>query len=457
MFLARDWQPAAYAGIPATSYERFNWIGTLGNPGYVGTFLALPALLAVQQAVASRRRRVLHLTVAVLLTGVLVGTRTLTALIAFVAGLAVILWQHAPRRLRLPIGAATAAALALLLVLPPVMQRVKIAVQETRSGGWVWLGSARLTGWASAANMIAAYPLTGVGYGLYEANSFRHQNLDVLAERGRVLGMVTGFGETHNDPLQHVAETGVVGALLALAGAALAWRRRSAGDGLLPGVRPLAAAGAVLALTQFPLHLATVSAQWAVLAALALPALPAPAAPDRRGAGLALALVAAAALVGGGLAWQRYTASCAVHEGVTLAQTLRQRGAEVRIREAARPALAAIEARAGWLPFNWEVEVALGNLAVEVRDFGRAQAHFVRALALAERPEVRFDVGMAALLGGEREAALAHLVRAVELNPAVFREIKDATLSRDLRTRLDTSGYGAKHAWMYEGTPAATP
>jgi len=32
----------------------------------------------------------------------------------------------------------------------------------------------------------------------------------------------------------------------------------------------------VLALTQFPLHLAPTAAQWVVLAALAVPALPAP-------------------------------------------------------------------------------------------------------------------------------------------------------------------------------------
>jgi hypothetical protein len=43
------------------------------------------------------------------------------------------------------------------------------------------------------------------------------------------------------------------------------------------------------------------------------------------------------------------------------------------------------------------------------------------------------------------------------LNPAVFREIKDAELSRAVRRRLDASGYGAKHAWMYDKTPAATP
>jgi hypothetical protein len=70
---------------------------------------------------------------------------------------------------------------------------------------------------------------------------------------------------------------------------------------------------------------------------------------------------------------------------------------------------------------------------------------------------VRFDVGIALLMVGERDAGMAHLERAVELNPAVFRTIADPDLSRSLRRRLDASGYGLAHGWIYDGTPAATP
>jgi len=59
----------------------------------------------------------------------------------------------------------------------------------------------------------------------------------------------------------------------------------------------------------------------------------------------------------------------------------------------------------------------LGNLAVDAGDTRLALSSFGRALALAERPEVRFDVGMALLMAGERETGMAHLMRAVELNP----------------------------------------
>jgi hypothetical protein len=64
---------------------------------------------------------------------------------------------------------------------------------------------------------------------------------------------------------------------------------------------------------------------------------------------------------------------------------------------------------------------------------------------------------MALMMAGDREAGMAHLVRAVQLNPTVFREVRAPELARALRRRLDASGYGVKHAWMYVGTPAATP
>jgi hypothetical protein len=64
---------------------------------------------------------------------------------------------------------------------------------------------------------------------------------------------------------------------------------------------------------------------------------------------------------------------------------------------------------------------------------------------------------MTLLMAGDREECMNQLIRAVHLNPAVFREIKDTALSRELRGRLDASGYGARHPWMYEGTPAAQP
>ncbi len=307
--------------------------------------------------------------------------------------------------------------------------------------------------------MVASRPAFGVGFGLYEANSFRYQSLDALADRGRILGLQTGFGEAHNDLLQYAAETGIIGLLLLGAGLWLALRRRPSGGGVLVDVSPLAAAAFVLLLTQFPLHLAAVAAQWAILAALALPGLPPPP-PAATFWGARVRVLLAGMLIGAAavVVWQRYRASRLFQEAKVLSASLRAAESQPRRRaEIARVALANLLPWLGWLPYSWEAEVIAGNIAVDAGDTRAALASFGRALALDERPEVQFDVGIALQIAGDHEEGIAHLVRAVQLNPVVFREIRDPDLAREMRRRLDASGYGARHAWMYQGTPAATP
>ena len=457
LFLSPQWQPRAFSLLDLGG--RYDWVGTMGNPGDVGTFLALPALLAAEHAIGSRRRRLVWAGAAALMTGVLLGTRTVTGALALAAGALVLAWRAVPRSRRLPVIAAVLVVAAGAFVATPLSRRVAAAVGEARGGGLIWLGSARGAAYVAAGSMFAARPATGVGFGLFEANSFRFQSQRALAQRGRVLGMVTGFGEAHNDLLQYGAETGALGLLLAAAGIVVAVRRRPAAPsaGALDPA-PIAAAALVLALTQFPLHLAAIATQWVVLAALAAPPLPAP--PDPRGWPGRLRLLAIGLLTGAAamVTWERYLASTAMQQARVLVDTLRV----ARLRpaakaELARTALGNLQPRARWLAGSWEAAVTLGNVAAAAGETGAALDSFGRALALADRPEVRFDVGMTLLAAGNREEGIAQLVRAVELNPAVFREIKDPALSRELRGRLDASGYGVKHAWMYEGTPAAQP
>jgi hypothetical protein len=293
---------------------------------------------------------------------------------------------------------------------------------------------------------------------LFEANSFRFQSQDALAERGRVLGLVTGFGQAHNDLLQHAAETGLIGVLLAGVGFAwAAWRRPRGGGAVVEGW-PLGAAALVLALTQFPLHLAVVAAQWAMVGALALP--PLLPRPDTDGWGARARLLVIGALVGAALVvtWQHYRATRLFEQGKTLSASLRSGMGRPETRQKmARAALGNLVPRARMLPYSWEAAIILGNLAVDAGESRLAIESFGRALALAERPEVQFNVGMALMMEGDRETGMVHLVRAVQLNPTVFREIHDPELARELRRRLDASGYGANHTWMYEGTPAASP
>jgi hypothetical protein len=457
VFLRASWQPQSFALLDY-GRGRYAWIGTFGNPADAAVFLVLPALLAVSRAFATRRHRAFNAAAALLMTAVILGTRTMTTFLALTAGAALLVWINTPRRRRFGLIAVVLAVALAVLAVTPLGQRVRAAVRETRAGGVLWLGSARFAAYAAAASMIGARPATGVGFGLYEANSFRFQSLDALASRGHILGLQTGFGEAHNDLLQYAAETGLLGLALVAAGGVLAVRRRRGDEGGVVPVWSLATAALVLALTQFPLHLATVAAQWAVLAALALPALPSPAV--ARGWAGRVRILVAGVLIGAALVlvWRHYRATTVFEQAKLLSETLRASPqAGNRRAEIAHAALANLLPEQKWLPYSWEAALILGNLAIDAGETGRALASFQRALALAERPEVEFDVGIAMRMTGDREAAMAHLVRAVQLNPAIFREVRDPDLARALRRRLDDSGYGAEHAWMYKGTPAENP
>jgi len=457
LFLMPQWQSRQFSLPDAPA--RYDWVGTLGNPGDVATFLALPALLAAGRALGSHRRRAVWASAAVLMAGVSLGTRTVTGALALAAGALVLAWRGVPRSRRLPVVAAILVIAVGVFVATPLARRVSAAVNEARGGGLIWAGSARGAAYAAAGSMLAARPATGVGFGLFEANSFRFQSREALAERGRVLGMITGFGEAHSDPLQYAAETGVVGLLLAAAGVVAAARRRGSTDSSsLVDLPPLAAAALVLTLTQFPLHLSAIAAQWVVLAALAVPSLPAP--PESSGWPRRLRVLAIGILIGAGITvgWQRYRATVTMQQARVLVDTLRVSPMRPAAKaELTRAATANLQRRVRWLPDSWEAAVTLGNVAAAAGETRVALDSFGRALALAERPEVRFDVGITLLTAGDREAGLNQLVRAVQLNPAVFREIHDPALSRELRGRLDASGYGAGHSWMYQGTPAEQP
>lgn len=454
-FLTTTLQPAAFARLDYLA-GRYGWIGTLGNPGYVGIFLTLPALLAGARALEGGRRRLVWAAAALLQVAVIVGSQTLTAAVALLAGAAVMAWRRVPRNRRVAAFAALVVATIVLALVSPLRGRLVGAADMMRGRGFLWLGSARGAAYLAAGSMLAAHPLLGVGPGLFEANAFRALGEDALAERARVLGLETGFGEAHNDLLQHAAETGALGALLLLVGTVLAVRRAGRAPGELSEAPALLAAAAVIALTQFPLHIATLAGQWAVLAALAMPTLPplAPASIGRRRTELALVLVLSTA--GAAVAWQRHAAARAFAQGHGLIQALRAGASRTARTSAAAAALARLAGRERWLPGSHEARLTLGSLALEAGQPAVALRYFGAALALTERPEVRSDIGAALVVAGDREAGLAHLVRAVELNPAILRQVTDMELARTLRRRLDASGYGVRHPWIYDGTPAAT-
>lgn len=449
LFLLPRARPGSWRYLEELS-GRYQWLGTMGNPGDVAVFLVLPALLALSMAVASSPPRWVLLGAGVFQSLIILATGTLTATAALLVGGAVMLWRNipAPRRSAVATG-ATLLAVVIILV-SPLRGRIENEIDTVRRIGWSAVGSYRGASYVAAARMIAGHPVTGVGFGRFGGHSFRYQSEEVLAQRGRMLGLETGFGHAHNDILQYGAETGILGLLLAGAGLAYALRSPRSRSRVLPHLGPLAAAAVVVTLTQFPLHLTAVAAQWVVVGALAVPALPTPPAGTAWSRRVRASAVVVCVVVAGWGAWQRHVTWRGVRQGDLLVRVIRQAPTPGARREVARAALAGLESRRPWVPEAWAPDVTLGNLAMEAGDSMRAQEYFARALKLADRPEIRFNLGMAELAKGDRELGLVHLHRAVELNPRVFGEIRDPALRRDLRIRLENSGYGARHPWIFD-------
>ena len=452
LFLSRAWRPRSFGLLDELGqlHDRFAWIGTMGNPADVALFLVLPALVAAQFALRPGHRPWAWWGAALLQAGVVVGTRTLTALLALASGAAFLAWHHLPRRRRLPALVSAAAGLAVLVAVTPLGQRIAVNVREVREYGWAGLGGFRGAGMGAALGMFAAHPLAGVGPGGFEAHSFRFVPERTLAERGRYLGLETAFGEAHNEVLQYTAETGLAGVILALVGFALAWRWRPRGRGVIAHIPSLAAAAGVLALTQFPLHLAAIATQWAVLAALAAPPLPTQRGERPGAAWVSLLVVVVCVALAAGVVWQRHRAGAALQQARLLTQVLRASATPQAKAEASRRALQVVEQRLPWLPYSWRGHVIAGNLAVDAGRLDAALAHFAAALRLAERPEIRFNVGVALYLAGEEDTGLTHLVQAVKLNPAVLQEIAPGELRRRLLERLAADGYTQRYPWVAE-------
>ncbi|MGC8916037.1 MAG: O-antigen ligase family protein [Thermoanaerobaculum sp.] len=436
---------------------RYAWLGTMGNPADVGSFLVLPTVLALTWAWTGTRR-VLWLALGLAQGAVLMATQTLSAMAAVLVGLAVLALARLPQKRRLPAVATLAlAAAVLVLAAPPLRERLQTAWSQVQHGGWLWAASARGAAWTAALRMAVANPIFGVGFGQFEAHSFTFLRTEELAERGRILGMETGFGEAHNELFQYWAETGAVGLALLAFGLWLAWRQGRQQGTPKPAPRkglplppgPLAAAAAVVAFFQFPLHLAAIAAQWAVLAAWLSPPLPAPRGSCRVGvaAGLALATL----VVGGSfLQWRAYRA---VQSAEVLVTLLRQNPQAPQRQTLAFEALRGLQRKLALLPWDYRAQTTAGNLAREAGDWPAAASHFRAALKLAERPETHFNLGVALYVLGQEPDALAHLVRAVALNPGVLRSVSDKVLASRLSAALEKAGYFARVPWARDWLP----
>lgn len=249
-----------------------------GNAGDLASFLVIPGMIAqwgLQRALAAgaaRRPLKVSLWAGALLLALwaLAATQTVTAILALVVATALFWAIVLPRRRALP-AAAAVVVLAVLLVaaVPALRQRAERVGGAVAAGEWNAALTGRLDGWYAALWMAREHPLTGVGHGAYRAE-FATAKLDLLADGVDLYRSHADpfFANAHNDLLEAVAEWGLPGALALLwALGVLGWSMRRAGEAAGVGVaRPdhalavaLATALLVLALGQFPFHVALVA------------------------------------------------------------------------------------------------------------------------------------------------------------------------------------------------------
>lgn len=246
-------------------YRHLTATALIGNPNIVGTYMALAAMLFAPAAlrVQGVRRWLYALAALCAMTGVLVS-RTRTAVIALVAGLALLaIGRSWKRALVFACVVIALAGLALTLKVR-VVRNILLLPQRISTQGLENATSGRVTPAIVALRMFRDHPVTGVGPGAFKYEYMAYQ---VRVRGGRPYGpndvRPQNFGEAHNDHLQLLAEAGIIGYLLFLAAVAIALREVRRGDiaderaAVARGIAiPFAVTLLVLCLAQFPLHVA---------------------------------------------------------------------------------------------------------------------------------------------------------------------------------------------------------
>jgi hypothetical protein len=271
------WNPWTFE---RTGRSTFNAL--LGNVNDVGAFLVPGIVLACVMAMATRPLRWLWIAVGAILACALVLTVTLTSIIATVVALtalgAVLAFHTAEKSRWMAILAGVLiVALAASFAYRPLRQRITRITQAAASGEIGDAVSGRLVPFAAAWEMFRTHPFLGVGPGCFRFNYMQyrialdetHPRLLSVSPAGRA-----NFGQVHNDHLQVLAETGVPGYLILLAGLWSVARisfRRTAGEGDLRAriaatlAFPLVCGLAVNMLGGFPLQLAAPAFTYAIL------------------------------------------------------------------------------------------------------------------------------------------------------------------------------------------------
>lgn len=245
---------------------RGNLGGLVGNSGYLGLALALALILSTDSVLSgSRPQRALSIAVTALLLGGLAVTFSVTGVVAYAAGGAVL----AAVRLRRYFWRLTAAAvilgLAVFAAARPLQERAASVIEAARVGNWNSALTARGAPWLSAAEMIREHPWTGIGPGQFE---HRFVPARIAAEKHWHTRLVVAyfatnsFDRAHNDYLDLVAAIGLPAGLAAVGAfgvLAVALARRARSSPEAGTLLALLAAGLTAAATWFPFEIAITS------------------------------------------------------------------------------------------------------------------------------------------------------------------------------------------------------
>lgn len=280
--------------LPANELPAGRAVSTLGNPVFLGAYLTVWFPVAVHWALGEKTDRAFGLAAAALIGAGLLASVSRGAWLASAAG--ALLYLGLTGRLRAPrwsasrwLAAALAAAAAGAWTTRALLRRSALNLS---------FGAERLEIWKSAWRIFLRHPWLGAGPDAFEQGL----RLTRTEELVRQMGQGYRLGHAHNDLLQALATTGLVGLaayLWLLVSAAAAARRACAAE---PGRGRNAALAAGLAALLINLQLNIASLPAYVSAALAAGLLlrPRPGAPSSvasRRAKLAAAVAFAAASV----------------------------------------------------------------------------------------------------------------------------------------------------------------
>ena len=276
----------------------------------------------------------------------------------------------------------------------------------------------RLEAWPLAARLFLESPLLGVGWGEFAGASFFHGLPAGLASYPVV------WTSPHNVALQLLAESGAVGALLALAAASFWWRRLAFRLRTAPALEDawIAASMGVLclhALLEYPLSYAHVLGLAALLAGLA--AAPSFHLPARAAMAALFAAIAGLAFL---CTWsfvdyQRFSKAYVTATGATLAQPAEVAEAAAVLHDVGRGPLGA-EA-APWIYRSLPVE---SRTAPERLEAGERALRRFPAPSLVARYATMLE------LAGDNPKALQILHLAAGSRTAVCRELRNLPSTR---------------------------